>query len=586
MTDETSSTQSALPTGKKKPRERRKSKSVSHAGGKRTAARTLSSALSRRVHASSACVYEACLISSLERVAEPGLGTFAVAFVGARPVLFYDPAVLAEMSERELDVTLMHEVMHLTHHHPARGKMLDTRFGYAAADQRERRLQFRAHMVASDYAINEVLRLHVKEMGYASAPLGYWAFPSERKLPSMLTYEQYFALVLAQLREEQDKRDEKGAANADGASKGEAGRGAGGNGSGSPGGGGRGAGTTLVLVGVDMGEPDADAEKRDASGGGDGDAKDGDAKDEASAPPAALKLARPQNKEDMLEVADAILILVAKHETEEKERSDKLAQVYKDFLCAPPPALSMNDMATVVDAMLNAAKQQVQGYGKSLPGVYGKTEVVLSEAPLEGLDGLFEALRQVTATHLGGGYGLSMRTISRAAAARVRHCVAQASHGAAFALRMPLVPGVGYSASLCIAIVLDTSGSMYQSLLSYGISAVRDVIEELGIQEGVMLECDDRTTNVLRLEPGVELPAHVVGRGGTSFDPGLLGAVQWAADNGVELDAIVYITDGVAPTPVVTVDVPVIWAGVGDAVPVLPGVPGNINVVLGRDASL
>ena len=55
--------------------------------------------------------------------------------------------------------------------------------------------------------------------------------------------------------------------------------------------------------------------------------------------------------------------------------------------------------------------------------------------------------------------------------------------------------------------------------------------------------------------PGDALDITIFGRGGTDFRP----PFQWVADNAIEPDIFIYITDGCGPAPEIEPDYPVIW---------------------------
>lgn len=515
---------------------------------KKTAEATLRAALARRMRATSGCLYEASVIEALDRIESPGLGTFGVAFVGDRPTLFYDPDTLTAMSEEELDATLKHEVYHLTLYHPARGAMLRQRFRFANADPDEKRLQQRAHALAADYAVNELLKMDVPSIEYPNKHLGYWALPRERNLPGNRTYEEYFRLVLAQLREE-------AVPNAD-----------------AP----HGTETRVILVAVAVEDRAELAEKSGESAGAGavpGSSSDSATENELKT---ALNDMLSNKPKPAPKSASSVESEGAKTETKTKPESEPEAD-------APPTLLTLSELMNAIELALAFGASAMRGCGKSIPNRYGSVRVI-AETP-EGVGALLDAMREVVGTGSGGTAATrpSMRSVSRSAAARAQYMRGQESYGPAFARRLPLVPGVFAASTLCAGIILDTSGSMDKRRLGFGIGAVRQVLEELHIAEGAIFECDDREVRVLEISPGIDLPDDIIGRGGTDFDPGLLGVMAWSRRTDTPIDIIVYITDGDARRPTVRVPVPTIWAGVGPCYPVLADVPGNTNVVLSRD---
>lgn len=611
------------PNRPKKLKEKKGPKGLPGTNRRHAPKRTLENALARLALASSDCVYEATIISSLDRRIVPGLGTMGVEFVGARPTLYYDPDFVSEISDHELKVTLKHEVMHLTLHHQVRGAMIRRRFNFEGSDLREKILQQRAHWLASDWAVNELLLREEPAMGYENKIIGYWALPAEHDLPLLRSYEEYYPMALDLLRKRRERREKEQAEAAksalviivapapeDGAGEPQPGGEALGEalGEGAP---------VLIAKGPAEGggKPSPGSENPDSPtpeepgaapkagekpspepAEGKDEAKDGAKPDAAgdAERPAEEKpkpRARPANLDELLEAAQTIAELVAADEKKAAEvrelfgeDDDMLSERSLHGVLDHMP--SRDELASVADAIIEAAQQTVRGHGKSVPNVFKKTKVTPRPEPLRGIAGLLAALGDIEPTNPTSGYLGSMRHVSRPAAARSLYYRNLGGRFAALARRMPLFPGVENTApTLTLAIVLDTSGSMTQRMLSYGIAVVRDVMEELGIEEGVLLECDDRTVRAIRLERGVDLPEELVGRGGTNFDPGLAGAMQWARENDVTLDGIVYITDGEASRPQVKVDVPTVWALVGSHPrKVLDGVPGNTNVILEESA--
>jgi predicted metal-dependent peptidase len=567
----------APPRPNRPKKERKRPKGVPGTNRRHAPVRTLANALARRIHASSACAYEASIISSLDRRMVPGLGTFAVEFVGARPTLYFDPDFMETISDHELDVTLKHEVMHLTLHHPVRGSMLRRRFNFDSADKREKALQQQAHGLAADWAVNELLIIDEPAMAHENKIIGYWALPREHMLPPKLSYEEYFPMALELLREKREQREKEQAEAA--AQK-----------------------IAIQMVVMFLQGAAAEGDMPSEQGGEPGDAGGvvivvpGSPNAGTGEEPAEAKgRPRPRNLDELLEAAAAIAELVAEEERQAAEASKILGQeddtseqtldAVLSNLPSRDPLPSAGELEAITSSVLQAADRLVTSWGKSAPNVFHKTKVRLPPEPLRGSEGLIEALRAFMPSNLSAGSATSMRSISRPAAARARYYRNLGGAHATLARRTPLFPGVAPLAeTLTVAIPLDTSGSMTESMLSYALGVIRDVLEELGITEGVLLECDDRAVRVLRIERGMELPEEVIGRGGTDFDPGLRGAVEWARENGVVLDAIIYVTDGHANRPQVQVDVPTIWARVGKgSKAVLEGVPGNLNVILEED---
>ncbi len=119
--------------------------------------------------------YLAKLLWSLQPVAEPGLGTFAV---DEHLRAYYDPQVLKTWALDKCAAVLLHEVLHIFLGHHARARRL-------SADPK-------LWNVAGDLEINCILRRD----GLAPDPLGTDAlYPDKVGFPYDLTAEEYYALL-------------------------------------------------------------------------------------------------------------------------------------------------------------------------------------------------------------------------------------------------------------------------------------------------------------------------------------------------------------------------------------------------------
>ena len=147
--------------------------------------------------------FDAYVINALERVPVPGYGTFAVAPLGNRYALYYDPEAAEFASMKNLIATLRHEVLHIVlNHSPRLYQMLQL------AETEEARE--RIHMVrgiAADAAVNDILREIEPLIADPEKPLGFWVLPENFDLPRKGTYEQYMLPLLQKQRADKEKAE-------------------------------------------------------------------------------------------------------------------------------------------------------------------------------------------------------------------------------------------------------------------------------------------------------------------------------------------------------------------------------------------
>lgn len=120
----------------------------------------------------------------------------------------------------------------------------------------------------------------------------------------------------------------------------------------------------------------------------------------------------------------------------------------------------------------------------------------------------------------------------------------------------------GYGAG-CVVVGFDTSGSIYAvpELLEKFISEVGGILQEVRPKQLFIVWCDaevhrtdevDELTDLISLKP--------VGGGGTDFNP----VFDWIAENQLEPDALVYMTDGYGSFPKQEPKYPVLWADISN----------------------
>ena len=112
-----------------------------------------------------------------------------------------------------------------------------------------------------------------------------------------------------------------------------------------------------------------------------------------------------------------------------------------------------------------------------------------------------------------------------------------------------------------IAVAIDTSGSTINDRPKF-IGELKSLVESFGNYTIHMIHCDAAVdhyemyddNNPLDIDDaGKEYP--VYGGGGTSFNP----PFEYVADNNLEVDCMIYFTDGYAPCPDFKPNYPVLW---------------------------
>ena len=105
--------------------------------------------------------------------------------------------------------------------------------------------------------------------------------------------------------------------------------------------------------------------------------------------------------------------------------------------------------------------------------------------------------------------------------------------------------------------VLDTSGSIGQATYDRFLGEAQVAIDDLKPEQTVLLSVSHQVCDARILEPGDMVPEKLAGGGGTRFLP----AFNWVAENDIDPDVLVYLTDGEATdiASLVAPDYPVVW---------------------------
>lgn len=105
-----------------------------------------------------------------------------------------------------------------------------------------------------------------------------------------------------------------------------------------------------------------------------------------------------------------------------------------------------------------------------------------------------------------------------------------------------------------IAIAVDTSGSIDDSLVQQFLAECQAVLDTCGPESLVIIQCDTAVTSLAEYTPGDVIDMHIVGRGGTAFQPAFDKASEYSPA------CLVYLTDGDCYDTPGQPDYPVLWA--------------------------
>jgi len=121
----------------------------------------------------------------------------------------------------------------------------------------------------------------------------------------------------------------------------------------------------------------------------------------------------------------------------------------------------------------------------------------------------------------------------------------------------------GFSCRLIVC-VGDSSGSIGQRTADMFFGECGGILEEMRPQRLILIQCDAAICEVVDIDEPSDLVRKIVGGGGTDFNP----PFEWIDSEGLQPDAVIYLTDLEGSFPTRQPDYPVIWATIRDhAVP-------------------
>lgn len=110
-----------------------------------------------------------------------------------------------------------------------------------------------------------------------------------------------------------------------------------------------------------------------------------------------------------------------------------------------------------------------------------------------------------------------------------------------------------------IVVGIDTSGSIGQAELDVFFGELRLIIDEVRPRKIIVLWCDAKVHKADEIEDAEDVGGlKPAGGGGTNFNP----VFDWIEEQGIDIDALVYLTDGYGAFPPVAPKYPVLWGDI------------------------
>jgi predicted metal-dependent peptidase len=107
-----------------------------------------------------------------------------------------------------------------------------------------------------------------------------------------------------------------------------------------------------------------------------------------------------------------------------------------------------------------------------------------------------------------------------------------------------------------IVVAVDTSGSVSEDELQHFASEIKEIHKALAPRKLYVADVDTEIQDRVKEYTQYETPEFTYkGRGGTNFEP----VFQWIEENNIQVDAVVYLTDGYASWPKEVPNYPVLW---------------------------
>lgn len=134
-------------------------------------------------------------------------------------------------------------------------------------------------------------------------------------------------------------------------------------------------------------------------------------------------------------------------------------------------------------------------------------------------------------------------------------------------------PGKSGFGANCVVVAVDTSGSITEALIAMFMGELSGILEDVCPKRIVLMWCDARIGRIDEIEDSGDLETArrvgAPGGGGTAFEP----VFTQIAQDQLQPDALVYLTDGYGSFPPAEPNYPVIWGNIST--------PGSVKYPFG-----
>jgi len=131
-----------------------------------------------------------------------------------------------------------------------------------------------------------------------------------------------------------------------------------------------------------------------------------------------------------------------------------------------------------------------------------------------------------------------------------------------FITRGIIIPGRAGHGAGDVVVAVDTSGSITQKVLDVFFGEMSGILDDIRPRRLHLVYCDAKIGNTHEIESGTDLldikAKGAGGGGGTSFVP----VFDWITSEGIEPDALIYLTDGMGRFPEHAPSYPVMWGSI------------------------
>ena len=535
--------------------------------------------------------FYARVISGLDRMAVPGLGTMAVTAVKGKYLLMYDPVFAGQVSYEELCATLEHEVYHILLEHIPR-LMAITRLATAS----DMYLHKMVANLAMDAAANALLVQSWPKMRDPSKPLGYWVLPEgfQPPLPPEMAFEQYHKLLFDTLKNrlktdpkelyqmaaamikdaadkgqqakqqlqkgqqgqqnqqgQQGQQDQQGQSGEQQQQQGQQGQ-----------------------QGQSQGSQQAQDQQPGQGGSGSGP-KDTNPFEGMS--PGELKEKAESLDPIDQEVLKMLLSSMKSHcmideEANDESDSHKLQEHGRDLIKSAAQA-HKKSRGTMPGHLEELIKYMLMPptvpWTQFLHNIVQRTRQTKKERGMSRPSKIISAMRKYAQLEIDKADGdLSSPLLRKLVQFR----------------RVPPFPGIKQDNKYTIVYAVDTSGSMSHAELEKGLSELQHLQKSDSDISICVIYADTAVCKEFWIDATTPLDRSLTGRGGTDFDAVFEHTAKLMGSPDKSPDLLVYCTDGYAPPPTVKIPIPTVWLLTPHGSPVMKDA-GHITIQM-RDYQL